>query len=355
MLACESYLAAMLAGMREKSKQKLVVIGGGTGSFALLSGLKHYFGDITSLVNMVDDGGSTGVLRDELGVLPPGDVRQCLVALSDAPETMRALFNYRFPEGTFAGHSFGNLFLSAMERMTDDFDEAVAMASDVLKISGRVLPITTDNCRLYMKIGERVVAGESAVAEAVIDDPMQRPTLWIEPPARLSESAREAIASADMIVIAPGNLYCALVPSLLVDGVSEALQHSSAQVVYVANLVNKPQHTSGFSVVDYVDELERYIGAPRIDMVLYNIDEPSPELLERYALDGEYPVIVDKTSLKKQHYQAIGGAFMKKDDIIVDEGENNGDHKQDVRLKRSYIRHDGTAIAKQLRNLTISQ
>lgn len=341
----------MLAGMQQKSKRKLVVIGGGTGSFALLSGLKHYFSDITSLVNMVDDGGSTGVLRDELGVLPPGDVRQCLVALSDAPETMRALFNYRFPEGTFAGHSFGNLFLSAMERMTDDFDEAVAMASEVLKLSGRVLPITTDNCRLYMKIGERVVAGESAVAEAVIDDSTQRPTLWIEPPARLSESAREAIASADMIVIAPGNLYCALVPSLLVDGVSGALQRSPAQLAYVANLVNKPQHTAGFSVVDYVDELERYIGGPRIDMVLYNTDEPSPDLLERYALDGEYPVAADEAALKQQHYQAIGGEFMKKDDIVVDEGESSDGAKQGVRLKRSYIRHDGTAIAEKIQKI----
>lgn len=328
--------------MRKKSDKKMVVIGGGTGSFSLLSGLKHRFNDITSLVNMVDDGGSTGVLRDELGVLPPGDVRQCLVALSDAPESMRALFNYRFPEGTFAGHSFGNLFLSAVERMTDDFDEAVEMAADVLKLSGRVLPITTDDCRLYMKVDGTETVGESAIISATIPARTQ-PELWIQPPAHITPSAREAIMSADMVVIAPGNLYGSLVPVLLVEGVNEALRSSRAHVLYVANLVNKPQHTDGFSVVDYVADLERFIGSPRIDTVLYNVDEPMSGLMKRYALDNEYPVVVDESALKAAHYEAIGAPLLNKRDI--ERSEN------DTRIERSYIRHDGDAIANEITKL----
>ena len=328
--------------MHKKSDKKIVVIGGGTGSFALLSGLKHHFSDITSLVNMVDDGGSTGVLRDELGVLPPGDVRQCLVALSDAPESLRALFNFRFPEGTFAGHSFGNLFLSAVERMTDDFDEAVEMAADVLKLSGRVLPITTDDCRLHMKVDGAETVGESAIISATIPAKTQ-PELWIQPPAHITPSAREAIMSADMVVIAPGNLYGSLVPVLLVEGVNEALRSSRAHVLYVANLVNKPQHTDGFSAVDYVAELERFIGSPRIDTVLYNVDEPTSGLMKRYALDNEYPVVVDESALAAAHYEVVGAPLLNKHDIKRSEN--------DTRIERSYIRHDGDAIANEITKL----
>jgi uncharacterized cofD-like protein len=323
-----------------KSPKKLVVIGGGTGSFALLSELKHYFSDITALVNMVDDGGSTGVLRDELGVLPPGDVRQCLVALSDAPEKLRRLFNFRFAQGTFAGHSFGNIFLSAVERMTDSFDEAVTMTSDILKIHGRVLPMTIDNCQLQMKIGDKVISGESAVGNTTIPA-HTKPDLYIKPPASMTPLAREALQAADMIVIAPGNLYCSLVPSLLVDGVSECLIAATAELVYVANLVNKPNHTQDFSVIDYVEELERFIGENRINTVLYNNDTPDERLMKRYALDGEYPIKTNKRNLSNRHFVAIGGSFLQKGKI-----EQNSN---DTRVPRSYIRHDGLAVAKALK------
>lgn len=327
----------------EKSNKKLVVIGGGTGSFALLSELKYQFNDITAVVNMVDDGGSTGVLRDELGVLPPGDVRQCLVALSDAPEKLRRLFNFRFAQGTFAGHSFGNIFLSAVERMTDSFDEAVTMTSDVLKIHGRVLPMTVDNCQLQMRVGDDVVRGEAAIGKADIA-PGAKPKLWIKPPAQITPQARQAIEQADIIVIAPGNLYCSLVPSLLVEGVAQSLTSSQATLVYVANLVNKPNHTQDFRVADYADELERFIGEKRLDVVLYNTDEPSPRLMKRYSLDGEYPTNADSPNLKTKHYQAIGGAFLQQGTLEQD--------KNDTRVPRSYIRHDGQAVAEALRRLT---
>ncbi|CAN5670921.1 hypothetical protein BH23PAT2_BH23PAT2_06540 [soil metagenome] len=323
-------------------QKKIVVIGGGTGSFTLLSSLKYHFSDITALVNMVDDGGSSGVLRDELGVLPPGDVRQCLIALSDAPDKLRRLFNFRFAQGTFAGHSFGNLFLSAVERMTDDFDEAVSMASEVLQISGRVIPMTTDNCKLHMRIGKEHIVGEYAISGAEIDS-STKPTLWLTPPARITPSAQDAIEHADIVVIAPGSLYGSLIPALLVEGVSDALSRTKAPLVYVANLVNKPHQTKGFFVQDYVAELERFLTDSYIDTVLYNTDKPQPGLLKRYALEGEFPVGVNQKSLKQAHFQAIGGHFLNKDHLVRD--------KNDTRITRSLIRHDAEAIAGRLVSL----
>lgn len=321
------------------STKNVVVIGGGTGSFSVLSGLKKYFQHITATVNMVDDGGSSGVLRDELGVLPPGDIRQCLVALSDAPEDVRRLFNFRFGEGSLAGHSFGNLLLSATERMNDDFISAVDMAANVLQISGKVIPLTIDDCQLCLEVDDVVTCGESAVGDVQIDKGSS-PKLWIEPPARITEQAAAALAAADVIVIAPGNLYQSLIPSLLVEGVAEAIGQSKAQVVYVANLVNKPNHTEGFSVLDYASELERFMGKQTIETILYNTKKPTEALMKRYALDNEYPVTADKAQLERSGYNVIGGSFLKTNDIPT--------QANDTRIERSYIRHDGDAIAAAL-------
>lgn len=324
------------------SDKQVVVIGGGTGSFSVLSGMKEYFSNITATVNMVDDGGSTGVLRDELGVLPPGDVRQCLVALSDAPDDVRQLFNYRFGEGSLAGHSFGNLFLSAMERMNNDFIGAVEMAASILQISGRVLPLTIDNCRLCLQNQGKLTRGESAIGEETVKKGSQ-PKLWIEPNAIITEQAKIALKKADAIVVAPGNLYQSLIPSLLVGGVTEAIDTSKAQVIYIANLVNKPNHTQGFSVMDYVSEIERFMGKRGIDCVLYNTAEPSEELMKRYALEGEYPVIVDQQALSISDKKIVGSRLLLTDVIKAQEN--------DTRIARSYIRHDGEAIASALTSI----
>lgn len=322
--------------------QRIVVIGGGTGTFSLLSSLKEHTGNLTALVNMADSGGSSGVLRDELGVLPPGDVRQCLVALSTAPEELRLLFNYRFPEGTFAGHSFGNLFLSAVERMTNNFEDAVRMAADVLRIKGRVLPITLTDCNLVMYDGDKTIKGEYEIAYQAFTSE-GRPQLALEPAAVINDAARQAIIEADLVVIAPGDLYGALAASLLVDGVLQSLQTTNAKVAFVCNLVNKPNHTRDFAVHDYAAELERLAGGEFLDYVLYNADEPEPALLEKYALDKEYPVKVDNQALAAAHYQPVPGNFLSR-----------ADHQRDANekfIKRSLIRHDGEATAKALLSL----
>ena len=323
-------------------KQKnVVVIGGGTGSFTLLTGLKKHDVSLTALVTMSDDGGSTGILRDEYGVLPPGDVRQCIVALSDS-QRLRDLFSYRFESGTFKGHSFGNVFLSTAEKMTGSFEEAVQMASDVLHISGRVVPITTTNTQLVMQQpnGETVI-GEYKIAHSRMDS---RPQLELKPAAKITSSAARAIAEADVIVIAPGNLYGSLAPALLVEGVREALVQSNATVAYVCNLVTKPKQTDGFMVHDYADEIERFSGSSRLDVVVYNTDEPAPSLLRKYTHDGEYIVDFDLEEMHKRHYKAIGLPLIDAEPVVSRQGDPIGH-------ARTLIRHNADALSHVLLGL----
>lgn len=318
----------------------IVVIGGGTGSFTLLSGLKAYAQDITALVNVADDGGSTGILRDELGVLPPGDIRQCLVALGESSKT-RDLFNYRFAEGSLKGHSFGNLFLSAVEKMTNSSSEAIELASTLLRIKGRVLPITIDKSHLVLTTKDgKIIKGEFEIGGMDFKDSL-RPTLSLDPVAHILPDAKAAIEDADMVVIAPGNLYGSLAPALVVKGVKAALTKTKATVVYVCNLVTKPGQTDGFTVEDYAAEIERFIGAPVLNYVVFNTDEPTPTMLKKYAHDGEFPVEFDLDHMSAQHYEAIGLP------LIAREAASYGQHDA-IRHSRSLIRHDSDVLARQL-------
>lgn len=319
-----------------KSDSKLVVIGGGTGSFTLLKSLKDHTPHITALVNMADDGGSTGILRDELGVLPPGDVRQCLVALSNAPQ-VRDLFNYRFEEGTFEGHAFGNLFMAALEKMTGNFTEGVELASRILNITGTVEPIILNAVHLCMESGDDTqVTGEYKIAHAIFSQ--SKPRLWLEPDPVANPAAISAIEEADLVVIAPGNLYGSLAPALIIPEVNQALIASNAKVMFVSNLVTKPGQTDGFKVHNFVEEIERFIGDDRIDYVLYNTEQPSDDLLSKYSADEEYGVEVDQTALNNAHYEAIGADLL---------GEIFQPSKSDF-IKRTLIRHDSQKVAAEI-------
>lgn len=336
--------------MREPFKRnelKVAVIGGGTGSFTLLSAIKNHTSQIAALVNMADDGGSTGVLRDELGVLPPGDVRQCLVALSRSPK-IRELFSYRFEDGSMKGHALGNIFLSALEKMTGSFSEAVELASEVLNIEGIVEPITETSVRLVMtrKDGSEV-HGEFEIAN--LDFSSERPELRLEPEAAPSPRAIRAIEKADMVVIAPGNLYGSLAPALIVPGVGEALEKTNALVVYVSNLVTKPGQTDGFDVTDFAAEIERFAGGRKIlDAVLLNTEEPSPQLIEKYAKKGEMSVGYDPKKLQKAHYLAAGAPLVAK--TIW----QNSSESDPIAASRTFIRHDSEAVARALFDLYYS-
>lgn len=330
--------------MKNRGSPKLVMIGGGTGSFTLLKELKNYVQDITALVTMADDGGSTGQLRDEYGVLPPGDVRQCLVALSNSSQKMRDLFNFRFEDGSFDGHSFGNIFLSAVEKMTDDFAEAVNLAGKVLNITGKVIPITLDNTNLVMLDDNQQILGEYNIGHKTFSG-KSRPDFKLEPHAWINPAAKQAIEQADLVVIAPGNFYGSLVPALIVDGVAEALQNSLGKVVQVINLVTKPGQTDGWSVADYVEELERFIGSDTVDYVLYNTKKPTKAMLHKYAADGEFPVIYEKAGFLNKNYIAIGEEILGSQVIKTRRGD---------KLSRTLIRHDADKVARQLMKIYYS-
>ena len=324
----------------ETKSPRIVVIGGGTGSFTLLSSLKDYTPNITALVNMADDGGSTGQLRDELGVLPPGDVRQCLVALSRSPR-VRELFNYRFDQGTLKGHAFGNLFLTALEKLTGNFGEATEVAGEVLNIVGRVEPITHDKVTLVMESADgKVTEGEFRIGHADFGK-NTKPIIRLKPEASINPLAKEAIETADIVVIAPGNLYGSIAPALVVNGVAEALQKTKAKKVYVCNLVTKPGQTDGFTVSDYADEIERFAEGVKLDIVLYNSKRPSDELLNRYAHEGEYSVEWDEKVLADAHYEARGMELVA--DTVVE--TKSGDA---IAHTRTLIRHDSDAVAREL-------
>ncbi len=311
-------------------------MGGGTGQFTLLSGLKKYPVELSAIVTMADDGGSTGLLRDELGVLPPGDIRQCLIALSESDKTLRELFLYRFETGRLKGHNFGNLFLSALEKMTGSFDRAVKKAAEILRIRGKVIPVTLDNVRLIARFPDgRQIEHESNLGKEKIT---KEATFFLIPPPIANPEAVDAILGADAIILGPGNFYSSLIPNLLVPGIVETLKKTSAKKIYICNLMNKENHTSGFKVSDYLETLSKYTNGDIFDFVIYNNQRPPQELLSRYAEEGEF-VDFDDVLSKKNFF----GENLLSDTLY--------EQKSHDPLRRTLIRHDADKLAKILMEL----
>jgi uncharacterized cofD-like protein len=312
--------------------KSVVTIGGGTGQFTLLSGLKKYPVRLTSIVSMVDDGGSTGVLRDELGVLPPGDIRQCLVALSESDMIMRELFNYRYEQGGLKGHNFGNIFLSTLEKITGSFEEAVRVAGMVLATRGEVIPVTTRSVSL---VGGLALCGENAINSAELKD---KAGLRLEPEAYANPKAVMAIEQADCLVIGPGNFYCSIVPNLLVKGIPEAIGRSKAVLVYNCNLMNKAGHTDGFTVADYIEEIEHYVGKDRVNFVTFNNRLPDKDLLERYGEEGKslVPVASADEDFAEVSYRPLPADLISPRAFLQKPGDA---------IRRTLIRHDPDVLA----------
>lgn len=265
--------------------KKIVTVGGGTGSYTILSGLKDLPDvTLTALVSMADDGGSTGVLRDELGVLPPGDVRQCLVALSEHSDVVRQLMSYRFSEGTLAGHSFGNIFLAALEKVTGDFAEGVEVASEILKVKGRVIPITKSQAELSICLkDDACIKGESTINHADLQTIGILSMEYTEEVV-LNPHAKDALAEADVIILGPGNYYCSVIPNLIVSGFKEALQDVKAKIIFPVNLTNKQGHTLGWNVSNYVEDIEKHLGR-KVDVILINSKAPTEEQVVAYKME----------------------------------------------------------------------
>ncbi len=318
--------------MTQSALKKVVVIGGGTGNFVVLSGMKKYPVDLTAIVSMADDGGSTGVLRDELGVLPPGDVRQCLVALSNSSRLMRSLMNYRFETGGLGGHSFGNLLLSALEKVTGSFEKAVEETGKILYIQGKVIPVTTHQTRLKMVLNNlQILEGEKEIyLSQEIDQGYKE--LYLEPFPKVNPRVVEEIHNADLLVIGPGGLYTSLIPNLLVDGVREAICQSGAKKAFIVNLMNRKGQTTLFKTSSYLQEIVRFLGKDLFDYILINSQNPPKELIDVYAKEGD----LVENDLK--------GDRVVFADIL---GELPLESKGDL-MKRSFIRHDAKKLAQEL-------
>lgn len=325
--------------------KKIVTIGGGTGSFMLLSGLRKYPVALSAVVSMTDDGGSTGVLRDELGVLPPGDVRQCLAALSDSPEIFRKLINYRFEEGGLAGHSFGNLFLSALEKVTGNFSEAVREASRILNVKGEVIPVIMSDTNLFLELKNgKLLRGENEVNQNMKVEQIGVNRIFLDPKPRANPLAVERLLEADLIIIGPGNHYCSVIPNLLVPGIPEAIRESQAKVVYNGNLVSKRWHTDEFTLEDYVEAIDRLLGGSRIDYATYNTRLPSEDLLMKYAHES---VLTGRRSDRRM----IGDRCTVIEGDFLDARPVRYSRADKIAATRAFIRHDTEKLSRVLMTL----
>jgi uncharacterized cofD-like protein len=291
----------MAARGRANGGRRVVAIGGGTGLPVILTALKRYLGGrvtaLTAVVTVTDDGGSSGRLREELQVLPPGDIRNCLVALADVEPLMAELFQFRFPgDGQLAGHSFGNLFLAALTQVTGNFVQAIRISGKVLAVRGTILPSTLDAVRLGAELVDgRRVLGESNITRQGV--PIRR--VFLEPgSARALPEVFEAIAQAHVVVLAPGSLYTSLIPNLLVDGVADALRAAAALKICVANLMTEPGETDGMSLGDHLEAVYDHGGRGVIDGIVVHGRPFPPDVVARYARVGASPVLPDRERVR---------------------------------------------------------
>lgn len=289
------------------NQKKIIVIGGGTGTYTALVGLKKYPVDLTAVVSMADDGGSTRVLREEFGVLPPGSVRPALVALSHAPQAISNLFEFRFREGNgLNGHSFGNIFLTALAKQTGSFEKAIEEAGKILNIKGRVIPSTLDNCRLHAELENgQVIQGETNIDIPKHDGNLKIQRVWLEPVCTVNPRAIEAIKEADVIVIGPGDLYTSILPNFLVQGIVQAVRESGAKKVFVCNLMTKFGETNDFAAEAFVRVLQEYLGEGALTHIILNDKKPEPERIAKYEQAHAHMVEYDKKILKAKGLKVI--------------------------------------------------
>ncbi|MBB6697915.1 gluconeogenesis factor YvcK family protein [Clostridium algidicarnis] len=292
---------------------KIVVIGGGTGLSTMLRGLKYYTSNITAIVTVADDGGGSGDLREDLGILPPGDIRNCILALADTEPLMEELLQYRFEEGRLKDQSFGNLFLAAMDGISDNFEEAVKKMSSVLAVTGKVMPVTLENMVLKCELKNgNIVKGESNIPKEAISQKSPINKIMIEPKdAKALVDSVEAIKTADAIILGPGSLYTSVIPNLLVKDIGEAIKKTSAIKIYVSNIMTQPGETDDYTVVDHVKAIIDHSYDGVIDYVIANIGEIGKELEEKYLEEKSKLVTKDEKELEKLNVKLIESDFVK--------------------------------------------
>ncbi|WP_196000887.1 YvcK family protein [Clostridium sp. 1001271B_151109_B4] len=309
---------------------KVVVIGGGTGLSTMLRGLKLYTNNITAIVTVGDDGGGSGKLRADLGMLPPGDIRNCILALADTEPIMEDLLQYRFTEGTLKGQSFGNLFLAAMDGISDNFEAAVQKMSSVLAVTGKVLPVTLDDMKLVAELENgSIIEGESIIPDEVIKQKSKIKKLKIEPErAKPLLDALMAISDADAIVMGPGSLYTSIIPNLLVEDIAECINKSDAIKIYISNVMTQPGETDDFAVSDHIKTLMKYSGKNSVEYVIANNGTIPKDIEERYLSEGSKLVELDYENIKDL------GVKVVETDL--------------VKITKGYVKHDSDYLAQVL-------
>lgn len=329
-----------------KKEKKILVIGGGTGTYTVLSGLKKYPLELSVIVSMMDSGGSNRVIRDEFGLLPTSDLRQCMVALAseESHELLRQLFTYRYSQGTgISGMTFGNLFMAALTDIHDSQEEAIKKTCEILDVQGDIIPVTYDDVHLVA----RYESGRQVLGEHYIDEPEEDlgeariVELEVIPQAKANKKAIKAIKEADAIILGPGDLYTSIICNLVIDGITEAIKKSKAQKIYVVNLMTKHGQTEGFTAKDHVRELEKYLGERVLDVALVNKSKSLPKsLLKRYE--------EEKAKEVKDDLNGRDGLKVLKRSLISSKVYSKP--KSD-KLKRSLIRHDSDKLAKAIVSL----
>jgi len=320
-------------------KKKIVMIGGGTGSFVVLSGLKKFSVELSAVVSVTDSGGSTGRLRTEFGFLPVGDIRQCLAALAveNGNDYIRKLLLYRFHKGKgLKGHNLGNLILTALTDLMGSEPKAIEKASQIFRLQGKVIPVTTSNIQLGAEYEDgEVVIGEHQIDEPAFGGGKKIVRLFTKPKAEVYKGVLKILKKVDLIVLGPGDLYTSILPNLIIKGMAEAIKKSSAKVVYVVNLMTRYSQTHQYSAQDHVDKIEEKIG-DNIDFVLVNNKKIPDEMQRIYQKEKGFPV---KDDLNSSRYKVIRDNFLTSKKWVKPKGD---------RLQRSYLRHDSSKLAETI-------
>lgn len=320
--------------MNKLRKLKIVAIGGGTGISTMLRGIKKYTNKITAIITVADDGGGSGMLRTDMNMVAPGDVRNCMLALADMEMAMDSLLNYRFDSGRLSGQSMGNLILAAMYKLSDeDFTEAVKKTCQVLAVKGRVLPVTNRNVNLGARLSDgSVVLGESTIPVSAFKNRQSISELFLIPKkVEPAEDVIKSINEADLIVLGPGSLYTSIIPNILVEGVSEALKNAKAKKLYVCNIMTQKGETDNYTAYDHVRAINSHAGCDIIDYCIVN-DEPIPDNMKlKYKINNSYPVVVDAPEFTKNGIQLFSCKVLD--------------------VSKGYIRHDYDNLAEAVMDL----
>lgn len=329
---------------RKKVNPKIVVIGGGTGNSTLLKGLKNYTKNIVSIVAMADNGGGTGVLREDFGMLPPGDIRACLIALSNGSDTLTELLNFRFTEGNLKGQNFGNLFLAALNGISGSFRKAVKETSKILNITGKVYPSTLANINLNAVFEDgKEIFGEHSITEYGKDNNVKIKDMnLISKNPEMTSGIKEEIQNADLIVIGPGSLYTSIIPNLLVKNMVDEINKSSAIKIYISNVMTENGETDHFSVKKHYDVLEYFAKDLKIDKIISNdfvLD--SQKIIEKYKKENQEQVI--PTEADEKYFKEKNIELIKDNIILVDE------------KTKKYIKHDADRLSQILIDIYINE